>query len=157
MIVFKLKLTPNSIPWFEDNRIDLYAMEAALSLLIAELEPSTHTKCKILTLQIMYGADESYYTFTTDKIRICDEPDSKAKSRKQKQNAFFDHFLHEFRHWMQSRVYKINGNKLTYDHEDVKHNKHAYYRNEYEVDARQFSRTYLPKFNKYYRYFSKIL
>jgi hypothetical protein len=157
MIVFKLKLTPNSIPWFEENKIDLYAMEAALSLLFAELEPTTHTKSKILTLQIKYGSDESFYTFTTDKICICDEPDSKAKSRRKKCLAFFDHFLHEFRHWMQSRVYKISATKLTYDQDDVKYNTNAYFRNEYEVDARQFARTHLTKFTKYYRYFSKII
>ena len=157
MTVFKLKLTQTSIPWFEENKIDLYAMEAALSLLFAELEPSIHTKSKILTLQIRYGADKSYYTFTTDKICICDVQDHKAKSRRQKQKAFFDHFLHEFRHWMQSRIYKISANKLTYDNNDVERNTRAYFRNEYEVDARQFSRIHLAKFSKYYRHFSKVL
>jgi hypothetical protein len=157
MIVFKLKLTQSSIPWFEDNKVDVYAMEAALSLLFAELEPSTSMKSKILTIQICYGSDESYYLFTTDKLRICDKPDSKANSKKKRQLAFFDHFLHEFRHWMQSRIYKINGNKLNYTEDDVKRNTNAYFKNEYEVDARQFSRTYSKKFMRYYRYFSKIL
>ena len=156
MIVFKLKPTKSSIPWFEDHRIDLRAMEASLTLLFAELEPSIITKDKTLTIQILYGSEESYYLFTTDKLRICDEPDSKAKSARQKNIAFFDHFLHEFRHWMQSRIYKVSGNKLTYDADDVERYAHAYFRNEYEVDARQFARNHIKKFYKYYRYFKQV-
>lgn len=155
MIVFKLRLTKNSIPWFEERKVDVRAMESALTLLFAELEPSVITKDKILTIQIRYGADESYYMFLTDKLSICDEPDSSAKSRRQKKAAFFNHFLHEFRHWMQSRIYKINGNKLDYSADDVHRNTNAYFRNEYEVDARQFARYHVKKFTRYYNLFKK--
>lgn len=157
MIVFKLKLTQNSVSWFDENKVDIYAMEAALSLLFAELEPTVMTKSKLLTIQIQYGSDESYYRFTTDKLWICDEPDSKAKSKKKRLFAFFVHFLHEFRHWMQCRIYKISGSKLDFTEEDVEKNTHAYFRNEYEVDARQFARLHMKKFYKYYTYFSKIV
>jgi hypothetical protein len=156
MIVFKLKPTKNSIPWFDNHKIDLRAMESALTLLFAELEPSVLTKDKTLTIQIKYGSEESYYLFTTNKLSICDEPNSKAKSARQKNLAFFDHFLHEFRHWMQSRIYKISGSKLDYSEDDVERNAHAYFRNEYEVDARQFARNHIKKFCKYYRYFKQV-
>jgi hypothetical protein len=156
MIVFKLKPTRNSIPWFVENKVDLQAMEAAISLLFAELEPTISTNRRVLTIQIMYDADSSDYTFKTDKIRLCDNPTKSTRPSKiQRKRAFFNHFLHEFRHWMQSRVYKIGASKINYTDDDVERNTNAYYRNEYEVDARQFERIYAAKFYKYYRAFKK--
>ena len=68
----------------------------------------------------------------------------------------FDHILHEFRHWMQSQVYKRSSRELTYTDEDVIKNTNAYYRNELEKDARRFVRQYLIKFYRYYTKFAKI-
>ena len=154
MIVFKLKPTKNSKLWFEENKVNLHAMEAALSLLFAELEPTISTRRKVLTLQIMYDADFSDYTFKTDKIRLCGNPTNTNKpSIIKRKRAFFNHFLHEFRHWMQSRVYKVGSTRINYTDKDVEHNTNAYYRNECEVDARQFERAYATKFYKYYRAF----
>jgi hypothetical protein len=156
MIIFKLKPTKNSMQWFEDNKIDVHAMEAAISLLFAELEPTISTKRRTLTLQIIYNANYSEYTFKTDKIRLCDNPTNNIRSsKKQKERAFFNHFLHEFRHWMQSRVYKVGPSKINYTQDDVIYNTNAYYRNEYEVDARHFERTHTTKFYKYYKTFRR--
>jgi hypothetical protein len=156
MIVFKFKLTKKSISWFEENKVDLNAMEAALSLLFAELEPTISTRRKVLTLQIMHDADFSDYTFRTDKIRLCGNPTkSNRPSYIQRKRAFFNHFLHEFRHWMQSRVYKLGTTMINYTDDDVERNTNAYYRNECEVDARQFERAYAAKFYKYYRAFKR--
>jgi hypothetical protein len=131
-------------------------MEAAISLLFAELEPTISTNRRTLTLQIMYNAEYSDYTFKTDKIRLCDNPtNSNRPSKIKRKRAFFNHFLHEFRHWMQSRVYKIGSSKINYTDDDVERNTNAYYRNEYEVDARQFERIYASKFYKYYRTFKR--
>ena len=102
MIIFKLKPTKKSIAWFEKHKVDLRAMEAAISLLFAELEPTISNNRRVLTLQIMYNTDTSDYTFKTDKLRICDNPTpTNHPSLIQRRRAFFNHFLHEFRHWMQ--------------------------------------------------------
>jgi len=157
MIVFKLKPTKKSKPWFEDNNVNLHAMEAALSLLFAELEPTISTRRKVLTLQIMYDANFSDYTFSTDRIRLCGNPtDSNNPSKIKRKRAFFNHFLHEFRHWMQCRVYKVGSTKINYTDKDVEYNTNAYYRNECEVDARQFERAHAAKFYKYYRAFKQM-
>jgi hypothetical protein len=153
MYIFKLKPTTKSRQWFIDNGYDLKAMAAALSLLFAEVEPGSITRIINLTIQVVEGADESAYMFTTNKIWLCDEPDIGAKSSKRRTLAIFEHFLHEFRHWMQSRIYKISGKELTYNQDDVDRNSNAYYRNEHEVDARRFSKQQLSKFYKYYKNF----
>jgi len=152
MVIFKLKATAKSKPWLEKHKIDIRAIEIATTLLFSELENTTGLRKKTIIIQIMHGADSSDYTFTTNKIRLC-EPNNNTKSQRQRKLALFSHYLHEFRHWMQSQVYKISGTKLSYDDEDVERNSHAYYRNEYEVDARQFERTHLAKFYKYYKHF----
>jgi len=154
MIVFKLKPTKSSKLWFEEHRVNLHAMEAALSLLFAELEPTISMRRKVLTLQIMHDANFSDYTFKTDKIRLCSNPtDSNNPSCIKRKRAIFNHFLHEFRHWMQCRVYKVGTTKINYTDDDVRRNTNAYYRNECEVDARQFERTHATKFYNYYRAF----
>jgi hypothetical protein len=152
MVIFKLKPTAKSINWLQEQTIDIHAMSVAITLLFSELEPTNTTRIKQLIIQIVFGATCSDYTFTTDKIRICDASSSLVRTARQKKLAFFDHFLHEFRHWMQSRVYKISGTKLDYSDDDVERNTHAYYRNEYEVDARRFARTNLKKFYKFYKH-----
>ena len=155
MLLFKFKPTEKTVLWLEEHKINCLAMEAALTLLYSEIEPTILTRSKTLTIQVLYGADASEYTFTTDKICLCDKPDDNVKSNKQMKLAVFDHFLHEFRHWMQSKVYKVSWTKLTYDEDDVQRNSHAYFRNEYEVDARRFARAYLKKYYRYYKHFEK--
>lgn len=155
MYIFKLKPTAKSSKWFDDNGYDLNAIGSALSLLFAEVEPSLLTKVVNLTIQVVEGSEESCYLFTTNKIWLCDEPDAHAKSNRKKTLAVFGHLLHEFRHWMQSRIYKVSGRELDYDEDDVERNSHAYFRNEHEVDARRFSKQHLSKFYKYYKNFKQ--
>jgi len=156
MYIFTLKPTPKSVIWFEENSYDLKAIGAATSMLFAEVEPGTITRKITLIVQVDIGADESGYKFYTNKIYLCDKPSTTAKSRKQKERALFEHYLHEFRHWMQNRIYKVSHTQLTYNQEDVDLNRNAYFRNEHEVDARRFSKQYLTKFCKYYKAFKHV-
>jgi len=155
MVVFKLKPTKKSIPWFKEHDIDVHAMETAITLLFAEFEPSLTVRRKVITIQVIYGGKQSTYTFKTDKIHICDEPYTRVYSTKQKKIEIFKTFLHEFRHWMQSRIYKVGVSEFNYTDEDVEDNTNAYYRNKHEIDARQFERAYITKFCRYYRYVNK--
>ena len=156
MYIFTLKPTQKSVAWFKENNYDLKAIGAATSLIFAEVEPYTITRKITLTVQVDIGAVESGYRFYTDKIYLCDKPDSMARSRKQKERALFEHYLHEFRHWMQNRIYKVSHTQFAYNQEDVDLNRHAYFRNEYEIDARRFTKQYLSKFHKYYKEFKHV-
>jgi hypothetical protein len=153
MYIFTLKPTPKSVKWFKTHNYDLKAMGAATSMLFAEVEPGAITKKITLKLQVDIGADESGYKFYNDKIYLCDEPDSRARSQRRKELAIFNHFLHEFRHWMQNRIYKISHTALDYSQEDADLNRHIYFRNEHEVDARRFAKQYVNKFYRYYKAF----
>jgi hypothetical protein len=153
MYIFNLVPTSKSVTWFESNEYDLKAMSAALSMLFAEVEPGAITRKIKLTVQIVEGSDESSYLFKSNKIWLCDVPDERARSRKKQEQALFLHLLHEFRHWMQCRIYKVAESELAYSDEDVIYNRHAYFRNEYEIDARRFSKQHLSKFYKYYKAF----
>jgi hypothetical protein len=156
MYIFNLKPTLKSVIWFKKNGYDLKAMGAATSMLFAEVEPGAITRKITLIVQVDVGADESGYKFYTNKIYLCDEPDLRAKSQKKKELAIFEHFLHEFRHWMQDRIYKISHTQLNYSQDDATQNRNVYFKNEHEVDARRFSKLHLAKFYKYYKTFKHV-
>lgn len=149
-------MTNKSIKWFKKHKIDSSAVGAALSLLVSEVYPSVKVHSVNITIQVIFNSDESQYFFKTDKIYIGDTVYDPEDSLKQQQKDIFDHILHEFRHWMQSRIYKIGVRSIEYTEEDSENNTNAYYRSKLEVDARQFVRQYLEKFIKYYKQFANI-
>lgn len=157
MHIFHITATEKSKQWFDDHRLDMPAMGSALSLLMSEIHPITQVRVTKITCQISFNQDSSKYLFKTNKIFICDEPYYRSdNSLAKKQRVIFDHFLHEFRHWMHSRVYRLGVREINYTEEDVLNNTNAYYRNRLEIDARQFVRQNLSKFTKYYKAFAKI-
>lgn len=150
MHVFKIKPTAKTIPWLKENFIDLIALQNSLNMLYAEIKPQKRYTETELTLQTDFNSDSSGYRFGTNKIYICSDPDSRAKSRKQKIFVIFLHFLHEFRHWMQSEVLGVKDSQLHYTDKDMYLNKKKYWNNKYEVDARKFERKYVKRFMRYY-------
>lgn len=156
MYIFNLQPTKKSKKWFEKNKLCVPALCSALTLLYAEIEPVRTTSVKKIIIQISYKSDTSKYQFKTNKLYIMEEPYLKNDSRSLKHLIIFDHLLHEFRHWMQSQIYKKSSRELTYTDDDVAKNTIAYYHNKLEIDARQFVRQHLKKFNNYYARFAKI-
>lgn len=156
MYIFNLQPTKKSERWFTENKLCVPALCSALTLLYAEIEPVRTTSVKKIKIQISFKSDASKYQFKTDKLYIMEEPYSKNDSQSLKHIIIFDHILHEFRHWMQSQIYKRSPKELTYTDEDVEKNTVAYYHNKLEIDARQFVRQYLKKFYGYYIRFAKI-
>lgn len=155
MYVFNVYPTKKTKKWLRDHKINASALGAALSLLISEIHPCIKVYSVKITLQILFNTDESMYQFKTNKLFICSTPYTPTDSNVLKQQAFFDHFLHEFRHWMQSKLFRIGTKQLSYTDDDVTLNTNAYYRNKLEVDARQFVRQNIKKFEKYYKLFSR--
>lgn len=155
MNIYNIVATNKSKKWIKSHGIDLRAVSSALSLLISEIHPTVKVRQITLKLQIKFNGD-SEYRFNTNKIYICDKPYYNGDSKTTQQKHIFDHMLHEFRHWMQSRVYKVGVREIDYTEEDVLNNTNIYYRNKLEIDARQFVRANLTKFCKYYKIFTKI-
>ena len=149
MWIIKVKPTNKTKLWLLKYRVDHNALSLAITALFADIHACKKYKKTVLTLQ----ADDPYessYVFGTNKIRICSNPDPEAKSNRQKKFVIFLHLLHEFRHWMQSKIFKIKDSQLKYTQEDVDKNAHAYWHNKYEKDARKFERKYVRRFMKYY-------
>ena len=153
MRVFKIKPTSKTKKWLRKNDINLQAMQNALCTLYADIERSSRYKKTNLVLQVDYCSDSSSYYFGTNKIYLCSDPDFLAKSKKQKIFVIFLHFLHEFRHWMQSQVLGIKDSQLHYTNDDMNRNTRKYYYNKFEIDARKFERKYVRKFMRYYMFF----
>lgn len=155
MRIFEIKPTAKTTPWLKKHRINLTALQNALSILYTEIKPQKKFTKTTLTLQTDFNSEFSGYKFGTNKIYICSEPDFLAKSRKQKVFVIFLHFLHEFRHWMQSEVMGIRDSQLCYSEKDMILNNKKYWNNRYEVDARRFEKRYVKKLMRYYVNFKR--
>ena len=152
MWIFEVKPTKKTVRWLATYKIDHAALSFAISALFADIHKCRKYKKIALVLQVD-SPYESSYVFGTNKIKICSDPDPKAASLQQKKFVIFLHFLHEFRHWMQSKIFKIKDKQLEYTQEDVDKNAHAYWSNKYEKDARVFERKYVRQMMRYYVYF----
>jgi len=156
MRIFEIKPTKKTIPWLRRHRINLTALQNALSILYTEIKPQKRFSKTTLTLQTDFCSDFSGYKFGTNKIYLCSEPYFHEKSRKQKVFVIFLHFLHEFRHWMQSEVLGIKDSQLRYSDRDMLLNNKKYWNNKYEIDARRFERKYVKKLMRYYVNFKRV-
>lgn len=150
MWIINLKPTKKTKIWLNANKINIVALSQAISALFSDIYKPKKYKLITITLQV---DSSSGYCFGTDKIFLCNDPDYTARSLKQKKFVIFLHFLHEFRHWMQSNIFKIKDSELSYSEEDVTFNRKKYRNNKHEIDARVFERKYVRKFMKYYMIF----
>jgi len=155
MHFFELIPTAKTLAWLKKNKICLPSLQSALNMLYCEISPTKNFKLTKLVLQVDYIHDSSAYYFGTNKIYLCSDPDLLAKSRKQKNFVIFLHFLHEFRHWMQSQVFGIKDKQLLYTEDDYKKNSKKYWNDKFEVDARRFEKKHIRRFMKYYVLFRK--
>ena len=155
MRFFTVTPTKKTIPWLKKNKIDINALQYALSMVYADIMPSSRFLKTNIILQVDTASNSSAYIFGTNKIYICSDPDYMAKSRKQKIFVIFLHFLHEFRHWMQSEIIGIKDREIVYTEEDIAKNSKRYWNNKYEIDARHFEKRYVRKFMRYYVEFKR--
>lgn len=150
MHLFKIIPTKKTKNWLKQNKINKNALQYALSLLYNDIIPHKNIKSIKMVLQVDYKHDSSTYIFGTDKIYLCSDPDIYAKSYKQLKFVIFLHLLHEFRHWMQSRVLGVKDSDLKYTEEDVEKNNAKYRKDRFEIDARKFEKKYVRRFMRYY-------
>jgi len=153
MHTFIIKPTKKTLRWLVRNKISKNAMQYALNMTFADVNSKTRYKKTDIVLQVDYKRAESSYIFGTNKIYICSDPEDIHTSQRQKKFVIFLHFLHEFRHWMQSKILKIKDSQLCYTDRDVAYNTLRYRNNKFEVDARKFERSTVRKFMRYYKQF----
>ena len=151
MLVFNIIPTKKTIDWLKANDLNICAMQYALTMLYSDIMPCKRVKKKTIILQTDYKSGSSAYTFGTNKIFICSDPYMYSNTKRQKKFIIFLHFLHEFRHWMQSRVFKVSDSQIKYTQEDVDNNTKRYRNNRFEKDATKFEKQYVRKFMRYYQ------
>jgi len=151
MLVFNIIPTKKTVDWLKANDLNICAMQYALTMLYSDIMPCKRVKKKTIILQTDYKSGSSAYTFGTNKIFICSDPYMYSNTKRQKKFIIFLHFLHEFRHWMQSRVFKVSDSQIKYTQEDVDNNTKRYRNNRFEKDATKFEKQYVRKFMRYYQ------
>lgn len=151
MHLFRIIPTKKTKRWLKDNKLNKNALQYALNLIYNEICKVSSIKKTNLVLQVDYKQDSSAYIFGTNKIYLCSNPYITAKSQKQKKFVILLHFLHEFRHWMQSQILGVKDSQLGYTEEDFERNSKKYRNDKYEIDARKFERKYVRRFMRYYK------
>lgn len=151
MLVFNIIPTKKTVAWLKANGLNICAMQYALTMLYSDIKPCRRVKKKTIMLQIDYKSGSSAYTFGTNKIFICSDPYMHSHTKRQKKFIIFLHFLHEFRHWMQSQVFKVRDSQIKYTQEDVDNNTNRYKNNRFEKDAAKFEKQYVRKYMRYYK------
>lgn len=126
MYSVRLKVSPSAVANFD--YIDFDSLEKAINVVVNQLVPINENKNK--TIKVSYTKGCNQYFFGKNAILI-GEHDVKYRER-----VFLKTFLHEFRHWVQDKIYKINYNKNYVDY-DV--NAAKYYKCPIEKDSRLFT------------------
>jgi len=151
MHLFRIIPTKKTKKWLKDNKLNKDALQYAITMVYNEVQNCKRVKKTTLTLQVDYSHDSSSYYFGTNKIFLCSNPIYKTTSLKQKKFIIFLHFLHEFRHWMQSQILGVKDSELGYTDEDCEKNNLKYRKDKYEIDAREFEKKHVRRFMIYYK------
>jgi hypothetical protein len=121
----KITLLPSRSITNKFNYIDFDVLELICNIIV-----DNHAKCSITeTIKLKFKTAHNCYI--DDAISLCDIDES----IKGKETVFIKTFLHEFRHWMQEKLLKVNFQKNYTDYTD---DVTAYYNCPLEKDARIF-------------------
>ena len=153
MHIFKIQANQETENWFKKYKIFVPALSFALTCIFNDNIATKKLKRTKLIISVDKKNHFSSYTFNTNKIFLCKDPLVCSKKRRQKMYVIFLHLLHEFRHWIQSEIYKVKDSELKYSDDDAEKNKKNYRCNKYEKDANLFERKNIDKFCKYYSFF----
>lgn len=107
-------------------------------------------KIKTTTIKLQYSnTKESYYMFDNNVIKMTDIEES----IKDKEYDFLKTFIHEFRHWVQDKILKVNYYR---NYTDYNHSKAAYYKCPLEKDTRLFTKNSCSAIRSLYRNLKKV-
>lgn len=127
MYIIKLKVTQSALTNF--SFIDFNSLEKTINIIINQL--FDNDKQKKYTIKIHYNEKCNQYLF--GKGIICMSSFSDVK---YPESNFIKTFLHEFKHWIQDKIYKISYSKNYIDY-DI--NAAKYYKCPIEKDSRYFA------------------
>jgi hypothetical protein len=131
MIVFK----PDNKLKKRFNQIDWQVLSCVYSLMFDSIYNVKKKRDYIIRLKLTANID-SYYAFQAGRnVRI------NISELVFDQKIFYVTLLHEFRHFIQDKVFKIPITKANYDETSIK----SYMRSPIEIDARAYERLTLLK------------
>lgn len=134
------KFTKN---WLKCNNINLHIIERILSTVASKEKLSKKDWMYDLDISVEKDYSSGYY-FGVNELHISSQA-CEYKQRKRKLQSFLTNVLHEFRHWIQDKLFGVPGEELDYTSKDVENSAAAYWNNKHEIDARAFEVTYMQK------------
>ena len=146
MITIDLKAKPRVRRWLKDNRINFKTLQKTANIFFNQIQKrSKSNKHYNLEIKNCLQSSSGYY-FGFDELHVTQKLDQNGWSSDKKFDTFAAHFLHEFRHWIQDNMLKVEEHRLNYTDQDCEKSNDKYYYNKWEVDARKFERKYKRDF-----------
>lgn len=146
MRIVKLKTSKTNIEWLKKQSIDINYLSSFFSLILTQLRPCMRSTTHILRLEIL-ECEYSQYAFS-NVLYICRNPLTGTTGSKLRQRLLED-MLHEFGHYIQFVIDKVNINTFAIDHLLTTYT--TYFRNKTETQARtlsKFAKEYISLYNK---------
>ena len=150
MITIDLKAKPRVKRWLEENKINFKTLQTTANIFFNQIQKrSKGHKHYNLEIKNCQHVSSGYY-FGFDELHVTQKLDQNGWSSDKKFDTFVAHFLHEFRHWIQDNMLKVEEHRLNYTDQDCEKSNDKYYYNKWEVDARKFERKYKKDFIELY-------
>ena len=139
--------------WFDKMGITRLNLQIALNKALEKEFPDNKFRKKYINIKVDPRYLDSGYFFGSNTLEIGVAPFKRRYDKKSRRKEFVRDLLHEFRHWIQDKIFKVRETELDYSLEDINYKTKKYYNNKWEVDARKyasknFQRAFRILFNK---------
>ncbi len=152
MVNIRLKPTRRTERYLARDNIDLYILEAILNFYLKYIDKRKTRYRYNIKLDIDCRKTSSEYFFKHNEFIIAglNQSGAKSQTRGKRLEYLLSHLMHEFRHFVQDRVFHRDVSEITYESKDVRDGTDAYYKNPLELDANSFEHKSTPKAIKLY-------
>lgn len=147
MVSICLKPTSKAERYLKRDGVDVCILETILNFYLRYIDKRKPMYKHNVKLDIDCRKTSSEYYFKHNEIIIAGlkQSGAEAQTKPKRLEYLLSHLMHEFRHFVQDRIFNRDVSEITYENSDVNSGSDAYYNNPLEKDANKFEAKSLPK------------
>ena len=147
MVTIRLMPTPKTVRYLKRDGIDVLILETILNFYLRYIDTRKRAFRYNIKLDIDCRKTSSEYYFKHNEFIIAGlkQTGAESKTKAARLEYLLSHLMHEYRHFVQDRIFHRDVSEITYEDSDVRDGSDAYYDNPLEKDANRFEDKSLPK------------